>query len=54
MNLPSFNGLNTTKDSENFIEELKKVYEVMLVVDVERVELAAYQLNGVARTWFDK
>ena len=54
MNPPSFTGSNTTKDSENFIEELKKVYEVMHVVDVERFELAAYQLKGVARSSFDQ
>jgi len=30
------------------------VFEVMHVADVERVELAAYQLKGVARVWFDQ
>ena len=44
----------TTDDSENFIVELKKMYEVMHVVDAERVELGAYQLKGVAKTWFDQ
>ncbi|XP_049410547.1 uncharacterized protein LOC125873722 [Solanum stenotomum] len=44
----------TTEDLENFIEELKKVFDVMHVADTERVELAAYQIKNVARTWFDQ
>ena len=44
INPPSFTGSKTTEDPENFIEELKKVYEVMYVVDFKRVELAPYQL----------
>ena len=54
MNPPCFIGSNTIEDSENFIEELMKVYEVMHVFDVERFELAAYQLKGVARSSFDQ
>ncbi|XP_049365273.1 uncharacterized protein LOC125830104 [Solanum verrucosum] len=51
MNPPSFTGLRTIEDPENFIEELKKVFEAMHVADTERVELVAYQLKNVARTW---
>ena len=54
MNPLSFIGSNTNEDPENFIEEFKKIFEVMNVVDVERVELAAYELKGVYRTWFDQ
>ncbi|WMV38353.1 hypothetical protein MTR67_031738 [Solanum verrucosum] len=54
MNPPSFTGSSTTEDPENFIEELKKVFEVMHVADTERVELAAYQLKNIARTLFDQ
>ena len=50
MNPPSFIGSNTTEDPENIIDELKKVYKVMHMVDAERVELTAYQQKGVART----
>ena len=50
MNPPSFMGSNTTEDPEHFIEELKKVFDVIHVADTERVELAAYQLKDVART----
>uniref|UniRef100_A0A0V0GJT7 Putative ovule protein n=1 Tax=Solanum chacoense TaxID=4108 RepID=A0A0V0GJT7_SOLCH len=54
MNPPSFTGSSTTKDPENFIKELNKVFDVMHVADTERVELVAYQLKNVARTWFDQ
>ncbi|WMV19091.1 hypothetical protein MTR67_012476, partial [Solanum verrucosum] len=54
MNPSSFTGSVTTEDLQNFIEELKKVFDVMHVVDTERVELAAYQLKDIARTWFDQ
>ena len=36
------------------MEELKKVFDVMHVVDTQRVDLATYQLKNVARTWFDQ
>ncbi|XP_049394793.1 uncharacterized protein LOC125859114 [Solanum stenotomum] len=52
-NPSSFTGSDTTDDPENFIEELKKVFEVMHIADTVRVELAAYQMKNVARTWLD-
>ncbi|KAG5579515.1 hypothetical protein H5410_050142, partial [Solanum commersonii] len=54
MNPLSFTSSSTTEDPENFIKELKKVFEVMHLVDTLIVELAAYQMNNVARTWFDQ
>ena len=54
MNHLSFTRSSITEDSENFVEDLKKVFEVMHVVGVERVELAAYQLKSVSRTLFDQ
>ena len=42
MKPPSFSGSSTIEDPENFIEELKKVFDVMHVVDVGRVELDSY------------
>ena len=44
----------TIEDLENFVEELKKFFDVMHVADTERVELVAYQLKNRARTWFDQ
>lgn len=54
MNPQSFTGSITTEDPENFVEELKKDFHVMHVVDVERVGLASYQLKNVARAWFNQ
>jgi len=54
MNPPSFSGSSISENLENFIEELKRIFDVMHVAESERVELAAYQLKGVARIWFDR
>ena len=54
MNPPSFSSSSTIEDPKNFMGELKKVFDVMLVVDAERVELTAYQLKNVSRTWSDQ
>ncbi|WMV32495.1 hypothetical protein MTR67_025880 [Solanum verrucosum] len=54
INPQEFNGSNVNKDPVNFVEELQKVFGVMHVDDVERVELVAYQLKGVARIWYDQ
>ena len=53
MNPPSFHGSSTIEDPKNSVEETRKVFEVMHVVDIERVELVAYKLKNVARTWLD-
>lgn len=50
MNLPSFSRSSTTEEPKIFVEELTKAFEAMHVVDVERVQLATYQLKSVART----
>ena len=39
-------GLITSKDPENFVPELKKVFDVMHVANAEGVEIAAYQLKN--------
>jgi len=54
MNPPSFSGSSISENPENFIEELKRIFDVMHVAESERVELVAYQLKGVARIWFDQ
>ena len=36
------------------MEELKKAFDVIHLVDAERVKLDRYQLKNVARTWFDQ
>ena len=54
MNPPSLNCSTIIEDLDNFVEELKKVFDVMHLVDAKRVELTAFQLKNVARTWFDQ
>ena len=54
MKSPSFRGSSATEDPKNFIEELKRVFDLMNVAEVERVELVVYQMKGVVRIWFDK
>ena len=54
MNPPRFTGSSTSKDPNFFLEELKKVFNVMHVVGDEGIELVVYQLEVVDRTWFDQ
>lgn len=47
MNPLDFTASRIIADLKNSVEKLEKVFEVIHVVDVERVELEAYQLIGV-------
>ena len=49
-----FSGSSTTEYPENFIDDLKNVFNVIYVVDTARVYLDAYHIKGVTRTWFDQ
>ena len=49
MNPPRFTGSITTEDPENFVDELKKVFYKMHVIDAEQIDLDAYQLKSVVR-----
>lgn len=49
INPQEFIDSSVTVYLENFVEELHTVFEVMHVVDFERVELLAYQLKGASR-----
>lgn len=42
MNPLTLNGSSTTEDPENFMEDMKIMFDKMHVVDVYRVELVAY------------
>ena len=52
MNSPEFLWSQTNKDSQNFLDEIKKIFEVMQVTGNDRVELASYQLKDVALIWY--
>ena len=42
MNPPKFLGSQTNEDTQNFLDEIKKTFEVMQVIKNDRVELASY------------
>ena len=52
MNQPEFLGLQTNEDPHNFLDEIKKIFEVMQVTGNDRVELASYKLKDVAHIWY--
>ena len=48
-NPPMFLGSQTNKDPLNFSDEIKKIFEVMIVIGNVRVELASYQMKDDAQ-----
>ena len=54
MNPPTFFGSKVEEDPQGFIDEVFKVLEAMSVSSQEKVELAAYQLKGVAQVWYEQ
>uniref|UniRef100_M1AKR0 Gag-pol polyprotein n=1 Tax=Solanum tuberosum TaxID=4113 RepID=M1AKR0_SOLTU len=52
MNPPEFLGSQVGEDPQNFIDEVKKIFEVMQITGNDRVELASYQLKDVAHIWY--
>ena len=52
MNPPEFLGSQANEDPQNFLDEIKKIFEVMQVTRNDRVELASYQLKDVAHIWY--
>ncbi|WMV46121.1 hypothetical protein MTR67_039506 [Solanum verrucosum] len=52
MNPPKFLGSQIGKNPQNFMDEVKKFFEVMQVTENVRVELASYQLKDVAHIWY--
>ncbi|WMV08635.1 hypothetical protein MTR67_002020 [Solanum verrucosum] len=53
MNPPEFHRYKVEEDPRAFIDEVYNVLMIMGVTLVEKAELAAYQLKGVAQVWFD-
>ncbi|XP_069152666.1 uncharacterized protein [Solanum lycopersicum] len=51
MNPPIFTGAKTSEDPQEFIDELYKILVAMGATDIEKAELASYQLKDVAQTW---
>ena len=51
MNPPEFYGSKVEEDPKEFIDEVYKVLVIMGVTSVEKEELAAYQLKGIAQAY---
>ena len=51
MNPPLFTGAKTSEDPQEFIDEVHKILVAMGATDIEKAELASYQLKDVAQTW---
>lgn len=54
MNLPKFSGTKVEEDPQEFVDEIKKIFKVMHVDQVEGVELVVYHLKDVANQWYNE
>ncbi|MDV3186358.1 MAG: retrotransposon gag domain-containing protein [Candidatus Phytoplasma australasiaticum] len=52
MNPLKFHGSKVDENPQEFIDEVYKVLSIIGVNSKEKMELVAYQLNGVAQVWF--
>ena len=53
MNPPIFLGSKVDEDPQDSLDELYKILFSVGVSTTEKAEIAAYQLNDVAQTWYD-
>ena len=51
MNPPIFIEAKTSEDPQEFVDEVHKILVDMGANDIEKAELASYQLKDVAQTW---
>jgi len=49
---PKFYGSKVEEDPKEFVDEMCRILYIMRVTLVEKVELAAFQLKGVAQIWY--
>lgn len=52
MNPPIFAGPKTLEDTQNFIDKVHKILLAMGGTNIEKAELAFYQLKDVKKTWY--
>ncbi|KAJ1386965.1 Retrotransposon gag domain [Sesbania bispinosa] len=53
LNPPTFSGSNANEDPQRFIDGLERLWRVLSCSDIRAVELASFQVEGVAYDWFD-
>ena len=51
INPPIFIGSKTSEDPQEFVDEVHKIMVDMGAFDIEKGELAFYQLKDVTQTW---
>ena len=55
MNPPEFFGSQTNNENpQNFLDKIKKIFEMMQVTGNYRVELASYHVKDVAHIWYNQ
>ncbi|WMV29366.1 hypothetical protein MTR67_022751, partial [Solanum verrucosum] len=54
MNPPEFRGSKVEEYPQEFIDEVYKALMIIGVTPMEKAELAAYQLKGVAQIWYNQ
>ena len=52
MNPSIFTEAKTSEDLQEFVDEVYKILVDMRGTDIEKVELAFYQLKDVAQSWW--
>ena len=52
MNLPEFLGSQTNENPQNFLDEIKKIFETMQVTGNDRLKVESYQFKDVAHIWY--
>lgn len=52
MNPSEFMGLKVSEDPQNFLDDIKKILEVVQVTGNDRAELGSNQLKDVAHIWY--
>lgn len=50
-NPPEFFGSNVSRDPQLYLDEVKKVIQVIHITEEESLELASYKLKDVAYDW---
>lgn len=53
MNPPRFAGSTNPDEAEHWLDEVKRIFEVMQCTNQERILLSTFQLERDARTWWD-
>ncbi|XP_039158542.1 uncharacterized protein LOC120288548 [Eucalyptus grandis] len=54
LNPPTFTGVGDPEAVALWVQELENAFELLMCTEAKKVVLAAYQLRGIATTWWKK